>query len=195
VKRRLFNLAAAVSLVLCVAMVTLWVRSYRRKYDIDMLQYGQRTGANLDWVSHDLRSQSGAVVAWRLRVPASPMQEYISMRVGEPVGPFPLGLHYGWPNRPFHDSFGTIRQVGSEVMGFAFASQSNSNESFVGVIGPDWFLVAIFAALPAGWTIHYWRRRYRGPDHCSVCGYDLRATPERCPECGTVQQAAEGSAA
>jgi hypothetical protein len=48
---------------------------------------------------------------------------------------------------------------------------------------PLWFCLLVSVALLARSILVH---RKFPPGHCRRCGYDLRATPDRCPECGTI---------
>lgn len=55
------------------------------------------------------------------------------------------------------------------------------------VTAPMWAPVAMTLILPMVWVIRWRRQRAREMiGKCAACGYDLRATPQRCPECGAV---------
>ncbi|MDQ3623823.1 MAG: hypothetical protein M3463_15255 [Verrucomicrobiota bacterium] len=59
------------------------------------------------------------------------------------------------------------------------------------VIVPFWALPLATAVLPALWLKRRWRQHRRAKGGmCLACGYDLRHTPDRCPECGATPAAA-----
>src|SRR5207237_5032802 len=83
---------------------------------------------------------------------------------------------------------------GSPVAGFEAEHRQLIAVTFAAfydsVAAPYWFLVGLTALLPAtAVTRSMLKRRARGAvaeRSCQNCGYDLRATPDRCPECGTL---------
>jgi hypothetical protein len=55
---------------------------------------------------------------------------------------------------------------------------------------PWWWLLLLFSLWPASrWVARLRRRAQSRRGLCPDCGYDLRATPDRCPECGAVAPA------
>ncbi len=71
-----------------------------------------------------------------------------------------------------------------------------SNGSFIRISIPYWFPALLALAMPSFRLREFVRtRRRRRAGLCRQCGYDLRATPDRCPECGTpvATRAADGA--
>ncbi|HEY7091079.1 MAG TPA: hypothetical protein VH518_23480, partial [Tepidisphaeraceae bacterium] len=161
-RRRLFTLLSAVSLLLCVATVGLWVRSYWVSYALERSEVGGRAATTIVY------SQSGSLGIYHQSFkgpqgttsPSSriDLSEWDSSSFSRPT------WHGFWFER-------------SEVL-----TASLSRRSVLAIAIPHWLVSLSFAILPSCWLLLQRKRRLlRTAGRCKTCGYDLRATPERCP--------------
>lgn len=187
-KRCLLTILAWLSLLLCLTLAGLWARSYWHE-DPWRLWMDSNSG----WF---LVSSSGRITFARQEViPTNPpsyasadcsIYRTLSVKSLRTSQITATGASLTVPPRP-----------GRGFAGFEYADWGNSGIAspplgfrFRAVTAPHWFWILLTGIPPAIWFHH--RRRHalrlrRGL--CLTCGYDLRASKERCPECGTLMQA------
>ena len=102
--------------------------------------------------------------------------------------------HYQQPASPQQPTLSGALSADVHLLGFALQARSGGHA----VTGPktavftpsEWQLTVPHAAIvlltgsAAFVALRIARANRVRPGHCSRCGYDLRASPERCPECG-----------
>ncbi len=160
-RRRAFNIAAGISLLLCVGLTALWVRSYwvRDSVYLESLDHG-----------YLLSSSQGRVRVIR--------RDAVYSSGGVQFASYPPA------------SFAESKQPVARFLGAAGGSGGFNGAPARWVVLPIWMLSVVSAVIPIGWLWHRRRiaRRTRA-GVCRACGYDLRATPEQCPECGALAAA------
>ena len=174
-RRRLLTTLSVLSLALCVGTVALWVRSYWIEesiedagraglWEFDVSKgvfhfYWERlTNAALAYEEDTMLNPFG------LRRESTPPREHLFEREGK---------------RCYDLRLGDIR--------VAFDDRSARAWPIKVTVAycPCWLVAALLFIIPAQSAIVRYRRgRNLRAGLCPRCGYDLRATPDRCPECG-----------
>jgi hypothetical protein len=182
VKGRLFNVLAAVSLGLCVATSAQWERSYSIVDRVLWIRNFTTYRFDLNEESWQLNSENGRL--------------YLVHEVG--IGSseqLKNGFHlFHSTIKGFFTNWGITSKNGEfEYKLDPWAGSSGESALMEVVVVPFWLPVSLLSLAPAiCFAICFSRLVTRVRDRarslrgvCRNCGYDLRATPERCPECGT----------
>lgn len=156
------NLLAGIGFLLAVGAGVFWYRSYGRQ---DVLTHYGRDGASSFFARRG--SFTWFEIKFSVPAPADAKTEWRAMSR-------PLTTH--GVNKTDHPT--------KSFLGFALGASAAEGYRFVTI--PCWSVVAALLLLPAvrvTWVVV--RRKRRRAGACVTCGYDLRASKDRCPECGT----------
>jgi hypothetical protein len=195
----LFHVAAAISLLVACAATVLWVVSYRRADSAYwFVQLPDPTED--DWQGllgvyriYAVQSSYGAVGFW-----VRNREVWLSTPFPNPGFKHSSALPLVPPNCAMNNAFaGGDAHCFPNEYDFALrwdVSRKTNDWPYQSpwvarmIVLPWWVIVTGFCLLPTLWAYGMFRRlrkRFMDPNLCRECGYDLRATPERCPECGT----------
>jgi len=180
IRRHLFTICAVFSLLLCLSTCVVWARSF---WLTDRVGWSNQRGSRV------LQSARGRVMVQMLLADWSnyPSQFHgLQYQRDLPSGAF------NWLRFLSPEQGMTWREW--EAGGFAWyecRNRATGNGHLIAVV-PFWFIAATTALPPALWILLSWRARFRDKQRmdlglCLTCGYDLRASSERCPECGSVR--------
>ena len=175
---KLFTLVAALSAILCVAASVLWVQSYH----IGRLAYWSQP-------AHGTSVRHPAASCGSTGRPSRRARSAASSGSASSTSPRPSRRGSGATARaiPYH----------FDVAGFAAGSgpyATMPTRSAGVVIVPCWTVTLLTLLPPLLWLRRRRQaKRWSDANLCRTCGYDLRATPDRCPECGAVP-ASKGAA-
>jgi hypothetical protein len=177
VKCPLFNSLAALSLALFIATIALWVRSYRVR---------DAAPGSLSNTGLQIISSRGRLVVLRATLIQSPtpstaraiiVRNFLVLAcTGDQLLNVPaLSNGYGFGHA---STEGNHSVNGRIVVGYRF--------DLLAV--PYWSVIFLLAIIPALAINRSRSAHFRTKGHCPTCGYDIRATPERCPECWTISR-------
>jgi hypothetical protein len=190
VLRRLFTIFSAFSLLLFLGICVLWGRSYWYVSYWDSHRYWNTDGRGHRDEFWAISYHGGLCYAHSLlwAEDDSAILLFASSQHGRRWD----ATGEKWKGHPAHNGF-----VHRTYAGFGYERWDSVKAGDLKVTGttwaiavPYWGVAALFAGPPAGWLLVFRRARSAGwrlrHMRCFRCGYDLRATPGRCPECGTV---------
>ena len=196
-RRRLLNVIAALSLLVCVAVCVLWVRSQRTS-DVIGVEWIGRDGDAALHRAFQLSSSRGTVEVSRWHAAHFGTDGRAALaRATHGWRPFagrgPYGVFSGDRRQPTlmeRLGFGARRERSQSLA--ETGTKVLSAREHVGITTPYWLLAVLAGILPVARTRKPLRRLLKRqstpPGRCPACGYDLRATPRRCPECGSGRQ-------